>query len=250
MTVYDKAENALRADFTEIVRFEVGEEPVYVQYDVNQDGKVNNADLGLVTAALGQSPPVNPRVDVDGSGTVDGNDLLLVIENFDETSDAAPSVIGVKVTGINRDQIQAQIDLLLSTNDNSLAVQRTLAFLHNLLALVSPDSTQLFANYPNPFNPETWIPYQLASSSDVQITIYDTRGMLVRTLPLGYQSAGYYTGRSRAAYWDGRNGLGEPVASGVYFYKLQTNDISPIRKMVIPKVIMGSKTCPIVCHWL
>ena len=98
-----------------------------------------------------------------------------------------------------------------------------------------PDNTQLLANYPNPSNPETWIPYQLASSSDVQITIYDTRGMLVRTLPLGYQPAGYYTGRSRAAYWDGRNGLGEQVASGVYFYKLQTNDISPIRKMVILK---------------
>ena len=98
-----------------------------------------------------------------------------------------------------------------------------------------PDNTQLLANYPNPSNPETWIPYQLASSSDVQITIYDTRGMLVRTLPLGYQSAGYYTGRSRAAYWDGRNGLGERVASGVYFYKLQTNDVSPIRKMVILK---------------
>ena len=100
---------------------------------------------------------------------------------------------------------------------------------------VLPDDTQLLANYPNPFNPETWIPYQLASSSDVQITIYDTRGMLVRTLPLGYQSAGYYTGRSRAAYWDGRNSLSERVASGVYFYQLQTDETSFTRKMVILK---------------
>ena len=100
---------------------------------------------------------------------------------------------------------------------------------------VLPDDTQLLANYPNPFNPETWIPYQLASSSDVQITIYDTRGMLVRTLPLGYQSAGYYTGRSRGAYWDGHNGLGEPAASGVYFYQLQTDETSFTRKMVILK---------------
>ncbi|MDE0011830.1 MAG: T9SS type A sorting domain-containing protein [Candidatus Poribacteria bacterium] len=98
-----------------------------------------------------------------------------------------------------------------------------------------PDQTELFVNYPNPFNPETWIPYQLANSGDVRITIYDTRGMLVRTLPLGYQSAGYYTGRSRAAYWDGRNGLGEPVASGVYFYQLRTDETSFLRKMVILK---------------
>ena len=98
-----------------------------------------------------------------------------------------------------------------------------------------PDDTQLLANYPNPFNPETWIPYQLANSSDVQITIYNTRGLLIRTLPLGHQSAGFYTGRSRAAYWDGRNALGERVASGIYFYQLQTDEISPMRKMLILK---------------
>lgn len=100
---------------------------------------------------------------------------------------------------------------------------------------VLPDDTQLLPNYPNPFNPETWIPYQLANASDVQITIYDTRGVLVRTLALGHQVAGYYTGRSRAAYWDGRNRLGEKVASGIYFYQLHTGEISPIRKMVILK---------------
>ena len=98
-----------------------------------------------------------------------------------------------------------------------------------------PNETQLLANYPNPFNPETWIPYQLANSSDVEIAIYDTRGMLVRTLAVGHQSAGFYMDRNRAAYWDGRNGLGESVASGVYFYQLQTDDISSMRKMVILK---------------
>ena len=98
-----------------------------------------------------------------------------------------------------------------------------------------PDDTQLLANYPNPFNPETWIPYQLANSSDVQITIYDIRGLLIRTLALGHQSAGYYTGRSRAAYWGGRNALGERVASGIYFYQLQTDEISSMRKMLILK---------------
>ena len=90
-------------------------------------------------------------------------------------------------------------------------------------------------NYPNPFNPETWIPYQLSKSSDVSITIYDARGVVVRRLPLAHQPAGYYIGRSRAAYWDGRNTLGECVASGIYFYQLQTDDVSLLRKMIILK---------------
>ena len=98
-----------------------------------------------------------------------------------------------------------------------------------------PEQTQLLPNFPNPFNPETWIPYQLASSSDVQIIIYDTKGSVVRNLELGHQSAGFYTGRSHAAYWNGRNGLGESVASGVYFYQLQTDESSLMRKMVILK---------------
>ena len=107
--------------------------------------------------------------------------------------------------------------------------------LHHLIASLPDESSQLLPNYPNPFNPETWIPYQLANSSDVEIAIYDTRGMLVRTLAVGHQSAGFYMDRNRAAYWDGRNGLGESVASGVYFYQLQTDDISSMRKMVILK---------------
>ena len=98
-----------------------------------------------------------------------------------------------------------------------------------------PDETHLLANYPNPFNPETWIPYQLATSTDVQILIYDARGTLVRRLELGHQPAGYYTRTSQAAYWDGRNDLGERVASGVYFYQLLAGESSLIRKMVVLK---------------
>ena len=98
-----------------------------------------------------------------------------------------------------------------------------------------PDTTLLLANYPNPFNPETWIPYQLAVPAAVQITIYDTRGVLVRRLELGHQAAGSYTRRSRAAYWDGRNSQGERVASGVYFYQFQAGNVSSLRKMLILK---------------
>ena len=101
--------------------------------------------------------------------------------------------------------------------------------------VATPDQTGLLANYPNPFNPETWIPYQLAKASDVKITIYDTRGIVVRQLALGHQPPGFYTSRSRAAYWDGRNTLGERVASGIYFYQLEADTISLTRKMLILK---------------
>ena len=104
-----------------------------------------------------------------------------------------------------------------------------------LIAYEIPAETALLHNYPNPFNPETWIPYQLAHAADVTLTIYDTQGMLVRQLDLGYQQAGYYTNRTRAAYWDGRNRLGEAVGSGVYFYHLTAGDYSTMRKMVILK---------------
>ena len=93
----------------------------------------------------------------------------------------------------------------------------------------------LLANYPNPFNPETWIPYQLSASADVSVSIYAVDGRLVRWLDLGHQVAGVYRSRSRAAYWDGRNEFGERVASGLYFYTLTAGDFTATRKMLIRK---------------
>ena len=108
-----------------------------------------------------------------------------------------------------------------------------------------PSQTRVFPNYPNPFNPETWIPYHLAHAADVTLTIYDTKGTVVRRLDLGYQLAGYYTARSKAAYWNGCNASGESVASGVYFYQLRAGrsglsmphrrDYTATRKMLILK---------------
>ncbi|MCZ6679335.1 MAG: T9SS type A sorting domain-containing protein [Candidatus Poribacteria bacterium] len=95
--------------------------------------------------------------------------------------------------------------------------------------------TKLLPNYPNPFNPETWIPYQLASDAAVHISIYDIKGTLVRQLALGHRQAGYYTNRSRAAHWDGRSEMGEQVSSGVYFYQLRTGDFTGVGRMVIVK---------------
>ena len=107
--------------------------------------------------------------------------------------------------------------------------------LPELIAYEIPKETELLANYPNPFNPETWIPYHLAADTDVQLTIYDTTGAVVRRFDLGLQPAGHYTDRAKAVYWDGRNDNGEPVVSGVYFYQLNANDYSATRRMVILK---------------
>ena len=107
--------------------------------------------------------------------------------------------------------------------------------LEQLLTAMTPKETALLANYPNPFNPETWIPYQLATPADVRIAIYAADGTLVRNLDLGHQAVGIYESRSRAAYWDGKNALGEHVASGVYFYTLKAGDFSATRKMLIRK---------------
>ena len=105
----------------------------------------------------------------------------------------------------------------------------------NLDSIGQPHQNQLLQNYPNPFNPETWIPYQLSEDTSVSISIYDTTGQLVRTLSLGFQSAGFYNSRERAAYWDGRNALGERVASGIYFYQLTTPAFQQTRRLVIVK---------------
>ena len=105
----------------------------------------------------------------------------------------------------------------------------------NLDGIGQPTQNLLLQNYPNPFNPETWIPYQLAGDTAVSVSIYDTTGKLVRTLPLGFQSSGFYNSRERAAYWDGRNALGERVASGIYFYQLTTPAFQQTRRLVIVK---------------
>ena len=202
------------------------------KYDVNSDGSVDNTDAGLVADAMGTS---NARYDVNGDGTVNFLDLLLVFDNRDAGAAGAPTVVGMKMSAAQIDIIEEQIDLLIATNDRSPAAMRTLIYLQQLLVTARPEKTQLLANYPNPFNPETWIPYELATDTDVRITIYNTQGVVIRTLQFGHQSGGYYVGRDRAAYWDGRNALGEQVASGLYFYQLETDEMSLMRKMVILK---------------
>ena len=206
-------------------------------WDVNRDGRTDILDLILVGQDLGKTRSTNARTDVNKDGKRNIADLVLVARHLGELSgvSAAPAarIVGnVKVdpTTIRTWIAQAEIE-----SDGSLAFQQGIANLQRLLALMTPRETQLLANYPNPFNPETWIPYQLAEPATVALRIYGVNGTLVRTLNLGYQPAGIYEERSRAAYWDGKNELGESVASGVYFYTLTADDFTATRKMLIRK---------------
>ena len=204
-------------------------------WDVNEDGIVDATDVILVAEALWQEQPENPRLDVNGDGVVDGKDIALVAEHLDEGDAPAAPSHPARPLGFTLESVEQTLNILRAADDGTLTFKRGIANLERLLARFVPENTVLLHNYPNPFNPETWIPYQLAKPSEVTLHIYAVNGALVRTLALGYQSAGVYRIRSRAAYWDGRNSFGEAVASGVYFYTLTAGDFTATRKMLIRK---------------
>ncbi len=199
--------------------------------DVNRDGVVNILDLILVARQLGQNVPADSPEDINGDGVVNIFDLTLVAQGIGGA--AAPAVSTGRADAAT---IEAWITLARLEDDGSIAFRQGIANLENLLAsLIIPQETALLTNYPNPFNPETWIPYQLAASAEVALTIYDMNGGTVRRLEMGHQPAGMYRNRSRAVYWDGRNDRGESVASGLYFYTLSAGDFTATRKMLIRK---------------
>lgn len=136
---------------------------------------------------------------------------------------------------LNPATIQAWIEQAQAKDDGSIRFREAIANLQQLLTSLIPEETALLHNYPNPFNPETWIPYQLAEAAEVTVRIYAANGVLIRILALGHQTPGTYQSRSRAVYWDGKNEVGESVASGVYFYTLTAGDFTATRKMLIRK---------------
>ena len=161
---------------------------------------------------------------------------IVVAQHLGESpATASPSTVAIDTLALDPTMLQAWIQQAAAENDGSLAHKQGIATLQHLLALLLPKETALLANYPNPFNPETWIPYQLSVAGDVTVSIHAVDGKLVRTLTLGHHPAGIYYNRSRAAYWDGRNSVGEPVASGLYFYTLTAGDFTATRKMLIRK---------------
>ncbi|MDE0469892.1 MAG: T9SS type A sorting domain-containing protein [Candidatus Poribacteria bacterium] len=188
--------------------------------DFNNDGTISTTVFVLTTHA-----------DLNDDGIVNFEDIKLIVARL--------QVDGVltapHLPHLTPDPVQqwlaeaAQIGVIDPNLLRGVAAQKP------YLVDLTPIATTLLPNYPNPFNPETWIPYQLATSAAVTLTIHDIKGDIVHTLDLGEQRAGTYQNRNHAAYWDGRNTQGESVASGVYFYTLSAGDFTATRKMLIRK---------------
>ena len=205
--------------------------------DANVDGIVNILDLVFVVSQAGMSD--EPTADINGDGMVNMRDLYVIASKFGDIA-AAPSAETLTAAQVEQWLKLAKHHVSTrpihtSLPERAFSYERGIQMLEDMLRVLRPQSTALLANYPNPFNPETWIPYQLSKASDVKVTIYDSRGSLVRQFNLGHQPVGSYQSRNRALYWDGTNALGESVASGVYFYSLRTDDFSATRKMLILK---------------
>ena len=222
----------------------------FPKWDVNQDGRVNILDLVIVAGQFGQSGR-GLTGDINGDTNVNILDLVIVASHFGETTTAAaPAGITAdgKMTGstLVRTSLQApnaslHMRMALTELERLVDTDPDARFVAKLLRewLIKkgeiPTKNKLLPNYPNPFNPETWIPYQLAQSSMVTISIYNIIGERVRQFEVGHRHAGNYISRSEAAYWDGRNDSGEQVTSGIYFYVLQADHFAQTRKMIIVK---------------
>ncbi len=225
--------SATPSEITLIVGGDASATPVW---DVNGDGTTNILDLVLISGDFGKPAASNSRNDVNGDGVINILDLIVVAQHLGEsTGAAAPLHVAIGDLELNPATIQAWIEHAEAEDDGSIRFREAIANLQQLLAALIPAETALLHNYPNPFNPETWIPYQLAESAEVTVHIYAASGVLVRTLALGHQAPGIYQRRSRAVYWDGKNEVGESVASGVYFYTLTAGDFTATRKMLIRK---------------
>jgi len=168
-----------------------------------------------VSQSFGQE--VKTRADTNGDGVVNIFDLIVVAQCFGQG--AAPTIVSQPVAMFA--MVENWVHLAEAADDGSVEFDQGIAVLKEILSSIKPTETVLMANYPNPFNPETWIPFELNQDSEVSLTIYDTAGRLVRRLDLGLQPAGTYLQRDRAIYWDGRTQSGEQVASGTYFYTLK-----------------------------
>ncbi len=227
------------------IREEIRPRPTFPAWDADQNGVVDILDLVLVGSHFGESPLKDARADINKDNVVNILDLVAIAQHFGErTIPAAPNLeykssafAGVWDASPEQLAILRRLSAILMAyprSDPDIRVVQDL--LHRLLGQESQtERLILFSSYPNPANPETWMPYQLNESAKVTIRLYGSTGHLVRTLALGNQKAGSYRERDKAAHWDGRDDNGEKVASGVYFYVFQADDIVKTGKIVVLK---------------
>lgn len=205
--------------------------------DINGDGRVSILDMLEVVRAFGTYKPGRSYVDLNDDQLINISDLILVAQHINPQADIDNNA------ALSPAMVQDWITLAWAGYDGSIEFQKGITNLEDLLISLTSKKkvekttiyTALFANYPNPFNPETWIPYQLATPTDVSMTIHSPTGTVVRTMELGLQPAGEYHSRNRAAHWDGKNDIGESVTSGMYFYTLTAGEFTATRKMLILK---------------
>ena len=195
--------------------------------DVNKDCVVNIQDLVLVATNFGKRG--ENVADVNGDGRVDIIDLVLVAGAFGNTA-TAPAVYADTHEMLTTADVQQWLHAAHKVNLADSTFQRGMLTLEQLLTVLTPKNTALLPNYPNPFNPETWIPYQLEKPAEITLSIYSANGTLIRTLALGYQPAGIYRSRDRAAYWDGTNEIGEPVEAVSTFTRFQQASLRLLAK--------------------
>ena len=204
-------------------------------YRTTYEATITPTTSGTVAITI----PADVATDAIGNGNTASNTHSITV-SLPGSRRAPASLSGIVLDPtvlktLDPEVLEAHLDILRTGSDGSLKYLQAIALLESVLAEMRPEKTVLLANYPNPFNPETWIPYHLAKDTFVVLTIYDGSGRVVRTLEVGHQTAAVYESRSKAVYWDGRNGLGEQVASGLYFYALTAGDYSATRKMLILK---------------
>ena len=214
--------------FVELSHFSAQRTDAGVVLKWTTESELDNAGFNILRSETknGTFKVLNPEL-IKGAGTTDEQNEYTWTD-----STAKPNTVYYYQL---EDVSQAGVRKQLATVTYSSGVSSVEPLVSNLTTLGNIKRTALLQNYPNPFNPETWVPYQLAEDAMVTLAIYNSSGLVVRTLELGHQSSGSYESRDKAAYWNGRNEDGELVASGVYFYRLSADDYSATRRMLILK---------------
>ena len=240
----EQLSNKLQAGWQSALPEEIPKiKPTRLIWDVNDDGIVDKQDLILVSNNFGSENIANPVFDVNKDGSVNIIDLLIIAAHLGETTNgSSPTTAPLHTSYIN--QVEEWLIEAQKLKNTSEIVQEGVAKLEVLLKSAQPKMTKLLPNYPNPFNPETWIPYDLLDDAHVIIHIYNINGETVRKLNIGYRTSGIYRTKTQAAYWDGKNSYGEQVSNGIYFYSLTaqytnknalSEQFKATRKMVITK---------------
>jgi WD40 repeat protein len=207
--------------------------PVRRAWDVNNDGRVDILDLVVIAVAFGQSG-AGLAGDVNQDGTVDIADLVTTAAHFGEiVGFVADSPVLPNARQIV--MIESWLKEARRADNGSDLFRRGIAALERLYTGIVPERSALLPNYPNPFNPETWLPFDLSASGEVTLVLYDIRGRVVRRLELGVLRAGLYRTPSHAARWDGRDAFGERVGNGVYFVEFRANGYREMRRLAVGK---------------